>query len=96
MNDRKKSFEERLSAHPELKARFEQILALVEDVDEQINTADEAEEHAIEEVRRLGSEVLHDWAVHKSSQAAKRTLHDKPRANSSGKKNSTGTPRSGR
>lgn len=96
MNDRKKSFEERVIAHPELRARFEQILELVEDVDEQITTADEAEERAIEEVRRLGSEILHDWAVHRSSQADKRTLREKPKANSNGKKNSTGTPRSGR
>lgn len=96
MNDREKSFEERLNAHPELRARFEQILELIEDVDEQVNTADEAEERAIEEVRRLGNEIVHEWSVQKSSQAAKRTLRDKPKANSNGKKNSTGTPRSGR
>jgi len=94
MRDRKKSFEERLAAHPELRARFEQILALVENVDEQVNTADEAEERAIEEMRRLGNEILHDWAVHKSCQTDRQTLHEKPEANSNGKKNSTGTPRS--
>jgi hypothetical protein len=96
MSDRKRSLEERLSAHPELRARFEQILELVEDVDEQVNTADEAEERAIEEVRRLGNEILHGWAVRKSSQSARQTLREKPKLNSNGKKNSTGTPRSGR
>jgi hypothetical protein len=96
MSDRKRSFEERLAAHPELRDRFEQILKLVEDVDEQINTADEAEERAIEELRRLGNEILHDWAIHKDSQTAQQTFREKPKANSNGKKNSPGTPRSGR
>ena len=96
MNDRKKSLEERLSTRPELRARFERILKLVEDVDGQVNTADEAEERAIEEVRRLGNEILHDWAIHKCDQAAQETLRGKPEANSNGKKNSTGTRRSGK
>lgn len=94
MSDRKRSLEERLAAHPELRARFEQILALVEDVDDQVNTADEAEERTIEEMRRLGNEILHDWATHKCFQRDQQTLREKPEANSNGKKNSTGTRRS--
>lgn len=96
MSDRKKSLEERLAGHPELRARFEQILALVEDDDEQVNTADEAEDRTIEELRRLGNEILHDWATHKCSQADRQTLREKPEANSNGKKNSTGSRRSGK
>ena len=91
MTDRKLSLEERLAAHPELRARFEQILALVEDVDGQVTTADEAEERAIEQVRRLGHEMLQEWAARRSFQAAEQTLHEKPQARSNGKKNSTGT-----
>ena len=96
MSDRKRSLEERLAAHPKLRARFEQILALVEDVDDQVNTAEEAEDRTIEEVRRLGNEILHEWAGHKCLQAAQQTLSEKPEANSNGKKNSTGTRRSGK
>lgn len=96
MSDRKRSLKERLAAHPKLRVRFEQILALVEDADDQVNTADEAEERTIEEMRRLGNEILHDWAAHKCLQAAQQTLSEKPEANSNSKKNSTGTRRSGK
>ena len=42
--------------------RFERWVDLVEDVGDDLRKADEAERRVIEEVRRLGQEVLEDWA----------------------------------
>jgi len=59
MSKKSLSVEERLAAHPELK---EQVLALLELVESDIESADEAEERTIEGVRGLGKEVLQAWA----------------------------------
>lgn len=56
---------ERLAQYPELQARLEEILALVENSQGDANTADEAEERAIEQVRRLGQEIMQGWAERK-------------------------------
>ncbi len=48
----------RLAQYPELRARFEEILALAENERGEANTADEAEERAVEQVRRLGQELI--------------------------------------
>ena len=68
MQGRKRSFEERLNAHPHLRERVDQLLAIVEDAEGDIDKADEAERHVIEELRRLGLEVLENWAVAEEKQ----------------------------
>lgn len=55
----------RLAQYPELRARFEEILAVAENKRGDANTADEAEELAVEQVRRLGQELMHSWAARK-------------------------------
>ena len=55
----------RLAKYPELHERMEQILEMVENFQGDANTADEAEERAIEEVRKLGQEMLGVWAKEK-------------------------------
>ncbi len=57
----KRSLEERLREHPELRARFEQMLALVENAEGDCGRADEAELRVLEQVRGLGRELLQDW-----------------------------------
>jgi hypothetical protein len=52
----------KLSEYPELRGRFEEILALMGNERGDANTADEAEERAVEEVRQLGHEVMQGWA----------------------------------
>jgi len=95
MHDRKGSLEERLNAHPHLRERIEQLLAIVEDAAGDIEKADEAERRVIEELRRLGQETLHGWALRKEAQKVKELHRDKDRKVSGhGKKNSTGTQRS--
>lgn len=53
---------ERLRNHPILKSRVEAILDVAENTHGDLITADAAEQCAIEEVRKLGNEVLQDWA----------------------------------
>lgn len=79
----------RLNQHPRLRARIERLVDLVEDAGDDLRTADEAERRVIEEVRRLGQEVLEDWV---DGQVTKRTdeLDRTPGVWRDGKKNSSG------
>lgn len=84
----------RLNRHPHLRGRIERLVDLVEDVEDDLRTADEAERRVIEEVRRLGQEVLEGWAdgqVIKCAEALDRT----PGIWRDGKKNSAGIAPSG-
>ena len=54
---------ERLRGRPDLWARFEAILALTE-LEGEWRAADQVEELLVEEVRRLGSQTMHQWAAH--------------------------------
>jgi len=63
--------EERLRAYPELRARFEEMLAIVENADGDIVKADEAEERVIEELRQLGRSALQGWAERKQRRLQK-------------------------
>ena len=65
---------ERLRAHPELLARFESILGLAEVAEGPLRTADEIEEQLVQEVRRLGHEVMVDWAVRAEKRVAEEVL----------------------
>lgn len=83
---------ERLNRHPVLMLRMEALLDLVEDVGEDIVKAAEAEQRAIEELRQMGNEVLHDWAAHQVEKTkAPATLEEEEKYVASGKKNFVGT-----
>jgi hypothetical protein len=94
MSDRKKSFEERLREYPELKERFEAILAIAEAEGNDIQRADDAEQRAIEEVRKLGNEVMHAWARRREGQNVAKLTEEGNKLAKHGKKKSTGTRRS--
>jgi hypothetical protein len=65
---------EGLRAHPELLARFESILGLTDVAAGPLRTADEIEEQLIQEVRRLGHEVMTDWAVRAEARVSAEVL----------------------
>jgi len=65
MSEKRISLEERLKKHPYLKSRFESILDIAEDRSGELDKADDAEQCLIDEIRHLGKEVLHDWAIEK-------------------------------
>jgi len=56
---RELSLEERLKAYPELKAKIEAMLSIIENSGGDVEKAAEA---MIEEWRQMGNEVLHRWA----------------------------------
>jgi hypothetical protein len=54
---------ERLNRRPDLKERIEAILALAEEGEEgELRSADEIEALLVEEIRRLGSQTMQEWA----------------------------------
>ena len=53
---------EQLRAHPEVLERFQSILEIAYNEDGPLKTADEVEELLIQELRRLGSSTMHQWA----------------------------------
>ena len=79
------SLEKRLDKHPHLKNRIEQMLKIVEDADGDLEKADEAEKRVIEELRRMGNEVMSDWARNKEKKGAEES--NKKGFKKNGKKN---------
>jgi len=55
---------EQLRQHPAIRERVQSILELAHNPDGPLKTADEVEERLIEEIRRLGSVTMHQWATH--------------------------------
>lgn len=51
-----------LNSRPDLKKRVKSIVSIASDDGDGIVKADEAESRVVEEVRRLGNEVLTEWA----------------------------------
>jgi len=84
------SLEERLKEYPELKAKIEAMLAIIENAGGDVAKAAEAERRIIEELRQMGNEVLQSWA--RRQQEKKETEYNaKPGVNRKEKKTSTGT-----
>jgi hypothetical protein len=54
---------EQLRQHPEMMARFQSILDITRNADGPLKTADEVEALLIEEMRRVGSAAMNQWAV---------------------------------
>jgi hypothetical protein len=77
--------EERLKEYPELKAKIETMLGIIENAGGDIEKAAEAERRIIEELRQMGNEVLHGWA--RGQQAKKEQEYNaKPGVNRKEKK----------
>jgi hypothetical protein len=92
MSSKPHSLEERLDAHPQLKARSDALLAIVEEVEGELQRADDAERRVIEELRRSGPEALQGWARGQEAEQAA-AVRVQAGVCGQGKKNSTGTRR---
>lgn len=93
MNDNElKIFFEKLKNHPKLQKRFSEILNITENTSGELITADEAEGKTIEEVRKLGQEVMQDWASSQQQKQAEELVKKHP-THKPIKKNSTGKRR---
>jgi hypothetical protein len=80
------NFIKRLESHPTLKSRFESILDIAENSSGDVIKADEAERRMIEEVRKLGNEVLHDWALLRVEASANELKNEEKNVKGNGKK----------
>ena len=66
--DREKFFN-KLEKHPHLQKSFNAILDIAESEEKGSYTADEIEEKAVIEVRKLRNEVLEEWAKSKTKKS---------------------------
>lgn len=80
----------RIQAQPGLEERIEAILDIMENKSGEFITADEAERKAIEEIQKLGQELLKGWALNQQDQAVKKAEQTHSNAKKHGKKNFTG------
>ena len=80
----------RLRENPELKAKIETLLAIIENAGGDVEKAAEAERRIIEEMRKMGNEVMHSWARHQQ-QKREAEYQAKPGMNRKEKKTSIGT-----
>jgi hypothetical protein len=86
----KATLEERLKPYPELKAKMETMIGIIENAGGDIEKAAEAERRIIEELRQMGNEALHGWA-RRQQEKKEQESNAKPGVNRKGKKNSIGT-----
>ncbi len=79
-------FISRLNQHPMLRERMEALLSVVENTAGDSTKADDAEEHVIEELRKMGSDVLHCWANKAAAEATESLRKQQAHLHGDGKK----------
>ncbi|MGH6611188.1 MAG: hypothetical protein ACRECQ_13125 [Burkholderiaceae bacterium] len=88
--DHPASLEQRLEDHPELRAKFEALLQIVENADGQLELADEAEQRVVDELRGIGRAALRGWAIKQERKKAAELGQLNPAAQKDRKKRFTG------
>lgn len=91
----KQSLDSRLDAYPELKAKIECLVSVVENSDGSLTNAHEAEQEVINEIQKLGQAALQGWANQENQRQEQRFVSEESTAQRSRKKASTGTVASG-
>jgi len=89
-SNEKQGLEERLTQYPELRAKIDAMLDIMENSGGDVEKAAGAERRIIEEMRQMGNEVLHGWA-RRQQQKKEEEFNAKAGVNRKGKKLSTGT-----
>ena len=87
---RERELVRRLREYPELQAKIETMLAIIENAGGDVEKAAEAERRIIEELRQMGNQVLQSWA-RRQQQKKEEEYQAKPGVNRKEKKSSTGT-----
>ena len=85
-NPKEQSLDQRLAHRPRLRQRFLAIADMIDQAVAEGCTAHEAEARAIEQIRKLGQEVLTDWAEKAEPQARQRAQAENPKLIHYGKK----------
>jgi hypothetical protein len=65
-----------LLEHPQLLRKFEEMLATLDVEKNSLNTADEAEMHILELTRKLGKDLLQEWAQEKHDCCVEKSKDD--------------------
>jgi hypothetical protein len=86
-----KSIEARLNDYPELRAKIERLLSVVENAEGDLIKADEAEQKVVEEIRQLGQTALQTWAMRQEAEQSAAYIAANPSSHRGGKKNFIGT-----
>jgi hypothetical protein len=81
-----KSFEHRLNAHQELRAKSEVLLSVVENAQGDLIGADASEQRVIEEIRQLGQTALQKWATRQQQHQSEAFRQENPTENRGEKK----------
>jgi hypothetical protein len=85
-----KSLDERFARRPLVYQRLQQIADGMDQAIADGYTADQAEEMAVEQVGRLGADILGDWARAQSEESVRKAQEEHSEAIKCGKKNSSG------
>lgn len=83
-------WDERLNRHPELKARIETLLSVVENAGGDLVKANEAEQRVVEEIQQLGQTALQGWASRQNQVQSSDFMQANPQAQRTRKKTFTG------
>ena len=86
----KRSFAERAEAYPELKEHMERMIDIIENVEGKADYADDAEAQIVENMRKIGSASMGEWAVKRETTVSKEWVEKQPSSVKHGKKKSTG------
>jgi len=86
-NNNEPSLDERFANRPHLRRRLLTIADLIDQAVAEGCTAHQAEARAIEQIRKLGQEVLLDWAEKSESNACQQAQAENPKLIKYGKKN---------
>lgn len=79
-NSGAKTLDERFAKRPHTYRRLQEIADQMDQGIANGATADQAEAMAIEEIQKLGGEMLQDWAEAKQQQALEQARSDHPQA----------------
>jgi hypothetical protein len=79
-NQTSKTLDERFAKRPHTYRRLQEIADQMDQAIANGATADEAEAMAMEQIQKLGGEMLQDWAEARQQQALTQAQRDNPRS----------------
>jgi hypothetical protein len=75
-----RSLDERFKSRPQVYARLQQIADMMDRAMADGCTADQAEAMTVEQIRKLGGELLSDWAEDKHTRSVEQAQEEHPQA----------------
>ena len=85
-----KELANKLTEYPEIKKRFEALVTIMENPENETTLADVAEQRVIDELQVLGHDALQSWANHQSIKSAEQLEKSVKTARRNSKKKSAG------